>query len=330
MKHSGTAITAALALALSAGLAAAQSDQQDRNRGAAEQQHQAQPAQAQPRQNTQALPSRDQRSATDGERRIPGAEPQHGPAQNLPAPARPENAQMQPNREQRSATDRDRRPQGMGSEPQRGQVQNMPAQPQNAQSQPNREQRTATEQERRQQGFMGSEQQNTEMRPNREQRTTTERERTGFTARTQSQNARTRGEEHSAAEHWRGDERARGFVGSEREHFATGSERITERQRTELQERIGAAPLHRVDRLGFSLNVGAVVPRRERLYALPATIVSVTPQYRGYRYIADRERIVIVEPRTMRIVTVLPEGEALMGAGTPPGSLRLHAATGCQ
>jgi len=42
------------------------------------------------------------------------------------------------------------------------------------------------------------------------------------------------------------------------------------------------------------------------LQTLPADVVEVVPQYRGYSFFVVRDEIVIVEPSTYKIVTVLP------------------------
>jgi hypothetical protein len=38
---------------------------------------------------------------------------------------------------------------------------------------------------------------------------------------------------------------------------------------------------------------------------VPATIVRIHPQWKGYRYFVYNDEIIIVEPRTLRIVAVL-------------------------
>jgi hypothetical protein len=58
--------------------------------------------------------------------------------------------------------------------------------------------------------------------------------------------------------------------------------------------------------VNFSVSVGAVVPRDVRLQTLPSDVVEVVPQYRGYDFFVVRDEIVIVEPSTYKIVTVLP------------------------
>jgi hypothetical protein len=58
--------------------------------------------------------------------------------------------------------------------------------------------------------------------------------------------------------------------------------------------------------VNFSLSVGTAVPRDVRLQTPPADVVEAVPQYRGYSFFVVRDEIVIVEPSTYKIVTVLP------------------------
>ncbi len=70
-------------------------------------------------------------------------------------------------------------------------------------------------------------------------------------------------------------------------------------------------------------NVGAVVPRGERLAVLPGEVVAIVPQYRGYRFAIVEEDIVIVDPRTYRVVAVIPErAEPRPEPGGPIGGPR--------
>ena len=100
-----------------------------------------------------------------------------------------------------------------------------------------------------------------------------------------------------------------------------GSVPITQHQRAELTQRLASVNLNRIDHVGFSLAVGTVVPHSVQLYPLPPAIVSVVPAFRGYRYIAVGDRVVIVEPRTLRIITIIEQSgvrEGIVGATTPP------------
>jgi hypothetical protein len=61
-----------------------------------------------------------------------------------------------------------------------------------------------------------------------------------------------------------------------------------------------------VTNVNFSISVGTRVPRSVHLHTVSADIVSTVPQYRGYSYFVTDNQIVIVEPRTYEIVSVLP------------------------
>ena len=93
---------------------------------------------------------------------------------------------------------------------------------------------------------------------------------------------------------------------------------LNETQRTRVSEsiaRLNVAPLNNVN---FSLSVGTVVPRDVRFQPLPADIVEVMPQYRGYNFFVVRDEIVIIEPTTYKIVDVLPRtGRSTAAAPAP-------------
>ncbi len=55
----------------------------------------------------------------------------------------------------------------------------------------------------------------------------------------------------------------------------------------------------------FSMTVGEIVPQTVHLNRLPAGVIEYAPQYRGYEYIQVGEEILIVDPRTHRIVAVV-------------------------
>ncbi len=65
-----------------------------------------------------------------------------------------------------------------------------------------------------------------------------------------------------------------------------------------------------INNVKFSLTVGATVPRDVRLQTVPADVVDIVPQYRGYSFFVVRDEIVIVNPSTYQIVTVLPRSGA--------------------
>ena len=81
---------------------------------------------------------------------------------------------------------------------------------------------------------------------------------------------------------------------------------INDQQRTRVTESITRLNVQPVNNVNFSLTVGTAIPRDIRLQTLPADVVEVVPQYRGYSFFVVRDEIVIVEPSTYKIVTVLP------------------------
>jgi hypothetical protein len=93
--------------------------------------------------------------------------------------------------------------------------------------------------------------------------------------------------------------------------------RLNARQQTEIVTALRNEPVQRVDRVDFSLTAGTIVPAYMALNPLPARIVEIVPQYRGYDFVMARDEIVIIEPRTRRIVTVLHgEGRSAATAHT--------------
>src|SRR5580692_12505980 len=67
--------------------------------------------------------------------------------------------------------------------------------------------------------------------------------------------------------------------------------------RIEKSERLASVP--------FSTKVGEAIPGTVHLYVLPVSILEYAPQYRGYEYILVGNEILIVDPRTLRIVAVI-------------------------
>jgi hypothetical protein len=74
--------------------------------------------------------------------------------------------------------------------------------------------------------------------------------------------------------------------------------RIRETMRGEKAERLKNVP--------FAVTMGDTIPRTVHLYKLPVRILEYVPQYRDYEYILVGDEILIVDPRTFRIVAVIP------------------------
>jgi len=83
---------------------------------------------------------------------------------------------------------------------------------------------------------------------------------------------------------------------------------LSESQRTRVSESISRLNVKPVTNVNFSLSVGTIVPRDVHFEPLPAAVVEVMPQYRGYNFMVVRDDIVIVDPASYKIVDVLPRG----------------------
>ncbi|MET4149053.1 MULTISPECIES: DUF1236 domain-containing protein [unclassified Bradyrhizobium] len=92
---------------------------------------------------------------------------------------------------------------------------------------------------------------------------------------------------------------------------------INDQQRTRISQSISHLDVRPLDRVNFSLSVGVAVPRDVRLQPLPAEVVEVVPQYRGYNFVLVKDEIVIVEPSSYQIVAVLPYSGRSTAAAPP-------------
>jgi hypothetical protein len=86
---------------------------------------------------------------------------------------------------------------------------------------------------------------------------------------------------------------------------AIGSTSVTSEQRTQLREKITSANLRRATNVGFTISVGARIPRTVTYYDLPPDIVMIVPAYRRYKYIVVGNQLLIIDPRRHVIVDVL-------------------------
>ncbi|GAA0009165.1 hypothetical protein BRDID11004_05940 [Bradyrhizobium diazoefficiens] len=81
---------------------------------------------------------------------------------------------------------------------------------------------------------------------------------------------------------------------------------INDQQRTRISTSISHLNVQPLNNVNFSLSVGTAVPRDVRLQPLPAEVVEIVPQYRGYNFVLVKDEVVIVEPSSYKIVAVLP------------------------
>jgi Protein of unknown function (DUF1236) len=85
----------------------------------------------------------------------------------------------------------------------------------------------------------------------------------------------------------------------------SGSVNLTTEQRTTIRSEVLTERAPRVNNVNFSVSVGTVVPSSVRVIEVPPTIVRIQPRWKGYRYFVYNDEIIIVEPRTLKIVAVL-------------------------
>jgi len=103
--------------------------------------------------------------------------------------------------------------------------------------------------------------------------------------------------------------KAEGREGSETRSQTIGQAGAAAKLSTEQRTRITTvirdqhvAPLNNVN---FSIAIGARIPREVTFHRLPAEIVSIYPEWRGYEYILVRDQILVVDPRTFEVVAIL-------------------------
>src|SRR5204863_4804585 len=98
---------------------------------------------------------------------------------------------------------------------------------------------------------------------------------------------------------------------------------LSEKQRTDVHTTIlRESNVNRATNVNFSINVGTRVPRSVHLVALPASVISLVPQYREYRYFVANDQICIVDPNSYEIVEVISEPGRMAGGenrGGPAG-----------
>jgi hypothetical protein len=80
---------------------------------------------------------------------------------------------------------------------------------------------------------------------------------------------------------------------------------LTDQQRTSISTSISQSNAQPLRNVNFSVSVGTVIPSTVRFYPLTPAIVAVYPQYRGYSFVVVEEEIIIIEPRTRKIVQVV-------------------------
>ena len=76
-------------------------------------------------------------------------------------------------------------------------------------------------------------------------------------------------------------------------------------KRTQITSAIKQEKVEEVTKVNFNVSIGTAVPAGIRYHALPARIVEIYPEWRGYEFILVRGRYVILRPQTHEIVYII-------------------------
>ena len=81
--------------------------------------------------------------------------------------------------------------------------------------------------------------------------------------------------------------------------------KLSTEQRTKITTVIKSQHVQPATNVNFSISVGARVPRNVGFHPLPAEIVTIYPEWRGYEFFLVNNQIIVVNPRTLEIVDVI-------------------------
>jgi hypothetical protein len=81
--------------------------------------------------------------------------------------------------------------------------------------------------------------------------------------------------------------------------------KLSTEQRTKITSVIKSQNVRPATNVNFSISVGARVPRNVGFHPLPAEIVTIYPEWRGYEFFLVNNQIIVVNPRTLEIVDVI-------------------------
>ena len=81
--------------------------------------------------------------------------------------------------------------------------------------------------------------------------------------------------------------------------------KLSTEQRTKITTVIRSEHVAPVTNVNFSISVGTRIPREVRYHPLPADVVTIYPEWRGYNYVLVRDQILVIDPQTLEIVAIL-------------------------
>ena len=96
---------------------------------------------------------------------------------------------------------------------------------------------------------------------------------------------------------------------SERSQMTTGQAgagaKLSSEQRTRITTVIRNEHVAPAPNVNFSIAVGTRVPREVAIHPLPAEVVTIYPEWRGYEFVMVRDQILVIDPATLQIVAIL-------------------------
>ncbi len=81
--------------------------------------------------------------------------------------------------------------------------------------------------------------------------------------------------------------------------------KLSTEQQTKISTVIKQQNVAPVTNVNFSISIGTRVPRDVQFHTVPTEVVTIYPQWRGYKFIRVREEILIIDPNTYEIVEII-------------------------
>jgi len=98
-------------------------------------------------------------------------------------------------------------------------------------------------------------------------------------------------------------------TGGDRSQTTTGQAgagaKLSTEQRTKITTVIRSEHVAPASNVNFSISIGTRIPREVRYHPLPAEVVTIYPEWRGYNYVLVRDQILVIDPQTLEIVAIL-------------------------
>jgi hypothetical protein len=86
---------------------------------------------------------------------------------------------------------------------------------------------------------------------------------------------------------------------------AAAGAKLTSEQRSKITAVIRSEPVTPTTNVNFSISVGSRVPRDVETRPLPAEVLAIYPEWRGYNFILVRDQILVIDPATQEIVAIV-------------------------